>query len=93
MTKTANINLRIEPSTKAQAEELFSSFGITVTDAINIFLRTSIMEGVFPFQIKLPRYNHQTELAIQEARDIMNGKVQPKVYHSVDELFNEVIGE
>ncbi len=27
------------------------------------------MEGGFPFQIKQPRYNHQTELAIQEARD------------------------
>ena len=37
MAKTTNINLRIEPSTKTQAEELFSSFGITVTDAINIF--------------------------------------------------------
>lgn len=45
MAKTVNINLIIEPSTKAQSEELFSSFGITVTDAINIFLRTSIMEG------------------------------------------------
>ena len=93
MAKTANINLRIEPSTKAKAEALFSSFGITVTDAINIFLNTSIMEGGFPFQIKQPRYNQQTELAIQEARDIMNGKFQPKVYHSVDELFNEVIDE
>ena len=89
MAKTANINLRIEPSTKAQAEELFSSFGITVTDAINIFLGISIMEGGFPFQIQQPRYNHQTELAIQEARDIMNGKVQPKVYHSVDKLFED----
>ena len=93
MAKTSNINLRIEPSTKAQAEELFSSLGITVTDAINIFLRISIMEGGFPFQIKQPRYNHQTELVIQEARDIMNGKVQPKVYHSVDEFFNELIGK
>ena len=55
MSKTANINLRIEPSTKAKAEALFSSFGITVTDAINIFLNTSIMEGGFPFQIKQPR--------------------------------------
>ena len=93
MAKTANINLRIEPSTKAQAEELFSSFGITVTDAINIILRTSIMEGGFPFQIKQPCYNHQTELAIQEAREILNGKVQPKIYHFVDGLFNEVIDE
>ena len=39
------------------------------------------MEGGFPFQIKQPRYNHQTELAIQEAREIMNSKVHSKIYH------------
>ncbi len=54
MAKTANINLRIEPETKAKAEALFSNFGISVTDAINIFLNMSIMEGGFPFQIKQP---------------------------------------
>ena len=51
------------------------------------------MEGGFPFQIKQPRYNHQTELAIQEAREIMNSKVHSKIYHSIDKLFKEVIGE
>ncbi len=51
------------------------------------------MEGGFPFQIKQSCYNHQTELAIQEAREILNCKVQPKIYHFVDELFNEVIDE
>ncbi|MCT7786522.1 MAG: type II toxin-antitoxin system RelB/DinJ family antitoxin, partial [Lactobacillus iners] len=49
MAKTANINVRIEPEVKQQAEDLFSSFGISVTDAISIFLHTSIMEGGFPF--------------------------------------------
>ncbi|KXU04973.1 type II toxin-antitoxin system RelB/DinJ family antitoxin [Streptococcus oralis] len=93
MAKTANINLRIEPSTKAQAEALFSSFGITVTDAINIFLNTAIMEGGFPFQIKQPRYNRQTELAMQEARDILAGKVQAQSYTSIDDLFNDLDGE
>ena len=88
MAKTANINLRIEPSTKAKAEALFSSFGITVTDAINIFLNTSIMEGGFPFQIKQPRYNHETELALQEARDILSGKLQHSTT-SVDELIED----
>ena len=42
MAKTANINVRIDPKTKASAEQLFSSFGITVTDAINIFLHKSL---------------------------------------------------
>lgn len=47
MAKTANINLRIEPEVKKEAELLFNSFGISVTDAINIFIRTSLMEGGF----------------------------------------------
>lgn len=68
MAKTANINVRIDPQTKKLAEELFSSFGITVTDAINIFLRKSIMEGGLPFEMKQPRYNDETEAAIKEAR-------------------------
>ena len=29
MTKTATINMRIEPTVKAQAEDVFSSFGIS----------------------------------------------------------------
>ena len=45
MAKTANINIRIEPDIKAQAEAVYGSFGISVTDAINVFLRASIMDG------------------------------------------------
>ena len=48
MTKTANIVLRREPEIKPEADKLFSSFGIPVTDAINIFSRTYIMEYGFP---------------------------------------------
>ncbi len=93
MAKTANINLRIEPETKAKAEALFSSFGISVTDAINIFLNTSIMEGGFPFQIKQPKYNKETELAILEARKIMNGNIESKGYNSLSELMAELDDE
>ncbi|WP_248628361.1 type II toxin-antitoxin system RelB/DinJ family antitoxin [uncultured Enterococcus sp.] len=90
MSKTANINIRIEPEVKKEAEELFGSFGISVTDAINIFLHTSLMQGGFPFVIKQPKYNKETEEAMQEARDILAGKIQAKTYHSVEELFNEL---
>ncbi|WP_269477177.1 type II toxin-antitoxin system RelB/DinJ family antitoxin [Hominibacterium faecale] len=90
MAKTANINIRIDPETKAGAEKLFASFGITVTDAITIFLRKSIMEGGLPFEMKQPRYNAETEAAMQEARDIMNGNVSTKTYSSARELFTEL---
>ena len=90
MAKTANINIRIDPETKSSAEELFSSFGITVTDAIIIFLRKSIMEGGLPFEMKQPRYNSETEEAIKESRDIMRGLVQTKHYSSAQALFDEL---
>jgi addiction module antitoxin, relB/dinJ family len=93
MAKSANINIRIEPEVKQDAENLFGSFGISVTDAINIFLRISIMEGGFPFIVKQPRYNTETEAAIQEARDIMSGKIQTKTYHSTQELFEVLNAE
>lgn len=92
MAKTASINVRIEPEVKQQAEDLFGSFGISVTDAINIFLRTSIMEGGFPFTIRQPRFNAET-LAMQEARDIMSGKIQAKSYKTTDNLLQALNAE
>ena len=93
MPKTANINLRIEPDIKAQADAVFSSLGISVTDAINVFLHASIMEGGFPFQPKQPRYNRETLMAMQEARDIMAGKVEAKRYNSLSGLLEDLDAE
>jgi len=86
MAKTANLHVRIDPETKSSAEALYSSFGITVSDAINMFLRKSLMVGGLPFDVRQPNYNAETEAAIQEARDIMAGKIQTKTYTSVAEM-------
>jgi DNA-damage-inducible protein J len=93
MSKTANINLRIEPDVKAQADAVFSSLGISITDAINVFLHASIMEGGFPFQPKQPRYNRETLMAMQEAKDIMAGKVKAKRYSSLSDLLEDMDAE
>ena len=86
MAKTASLNIRIDPETKAGAEKLFSSFGITVTDAVNMFLHQSLMMGGLPFDLKQPRYNAVTEAAIREANDIIAGKIKVKTYSSVAEM-------
>lgn len=93
MPKTANINLRIEPDIKAKADAVYASLGLSVTDAINVFLRASIMEGGFPFQPRQPRYNRETLQAMQEARDIMAGKVEAKRYHSLNDLLDDMDAE
>ena len=90
MAKTANINIRIEPDVKAQAEALFSSFGITVSDAVNIFLHKSLMEGGLPFAMRQPHFNAETEAAMAEAREIAAGRLPAKRYHSASEFLEDV---
>ena len=50
-SKTSTFRMRIDPATKQEAELLFASCGITLTDAVNIFLRQSINTGGIPFPI------------------------------------------
>lgn len=67
MAKTAIINVRTEPDVKADAEKLFSAFGITVSDAVNIFLRKSIMEGGLPFEMKQPHFNRSIQSMFKQS--------------------------
>ena len=71
MVRSAVLNLRIEPDVKTDAEELFESLGLTVTDAVNVFLRQSIMRGGFPFEIIRHMPNAVTQAAIKEAEILM----------------------
>lgn len=50
-TKTSTFRMRIDPAIKQEAELLFASCGITLTDAVNIFLRQSINAGGIPFPV------------------------------------------
>jgi DNA-damage-inducible protein J len=93
MAKTSSLNIRMDPETKADAERVFSQFGITVADAVNIFLKKSIMVGGLPFDVRRPQYNEETLAAVREARDIMSGKIKAKSYNSLAELNAELDAE
>lgn len=90
MAKTAAISMRIDPEVKSEAESIFGNFGLTLTDAINVFLHKSIMEGGLPFDVRQPRYNAATERAMQEARDIIAGEAKATGYDSVDAMFADL---
>jgi DNA-damage-inducible protein J len=46
-----NINIRIASDVKTQAQDIFSSLGLDMTTAINIFLRQAIRQHGIPFDI------------------------------------------
>jgi DNA-damage-inducible protein J len=54
----ATIQLRTDPVVKAKAGAIFKALGITLTDAVNMFLRQAINDNGFPFQ---PKINPKTQ--------------------------------
>ena len=88
--KDTKFNMRMNKQKKNSLEDLYGSLGMTLAEAVNIFFEKSLMEGGIPFDVRMPRYNKETEEAISEARDIMSGKVKAKTYSSVEELFADL---
>ena len=89
--KTANYNIRLDPVIKTKAEETFAEFGLNLSEAINVFLHMSIKRNGFPFEIREPKFNSDTLLAIQETEQILdeysNGARVPKPFANAREMF------
>lgn len=89
MAKTSNLNIRIDPTTKEAAEKLFSNFGITITDAVNIFLHQSLLSDGLPFAVKVPQPNSTTLAAMKEIDNMIDNNNSTSS-QSVDDFFKEM---
>lgn len=52
----------IDSEVKGQAEALYNDLGMTLTTAINIFLRQSLRVGGPPFELRQDRPNKEGQL-------------------------------
>ena len=66
--ETTSIKLDIE--IKAKAKEIFQELGITMGEAVNIFLNQVALHKGLPFEVKIP--NDETKKAIEDARKGIN---------------------
>lgn len=82
---TTNLNIRIDKEIKEAAEKIYSSLGLNMTTAINMFLRASIRESGIPFDLKLNVPSDETIKAIEEGRMIAKD-TNVKSYDNMDEL-------
>lgn len=48
-SKTSSFQMRINPEIKHRAEQLYASYGLTLTDAVNIFIQQSLNTNGLPF--------------------------------------------
>jgi len=52
---TKSHNIRIDEKIKEEATAVFATLGLTLSDAVNVFLRVSLEENGFPFPVKVRR--------------------------------------
>ena len=89
--KTANYNIRLDPTVKAKAEETYAEFGLNLSEAINVFLHMSIKRAGFPFEVRNPKLNADTILAMHETEQILeeydNGTRTQRTFTNARDMF------
>ena len=87
MSATTNISVRVDADLKRDAETLFGELGLTMSEAITLLLRAAVNQDGIP----RAELNAVTKTALAEYAEMKKNPGSYKRYHSVDELFDEVL--
>ncbi len=87
---TTNINIRVDSELKKAAEDLFVDLGLTMSAAINLFLKAAVNYDGIPFEIKRNVPNETTKAALSEYEEMKKNKSRYMRYDSFDEVLSEV---
>lgn len=69
---TTTLNIRVEADLKKQADTLFSELGLTMSSAMNIFLKESVRYGGIPFALRIENPNARTKAAMSDIKKKRN---------------------
>jgi len=72
MTATTMVHVRVDEELKAQATQTLAAMGLTVSDAVRVFLTRVVIDQELPFALKAP--NAATQAAMHEASDIIKSR-------------------
>ena len=95
--KTSNYNIRLDPDIKAKAENTFAVYGLTLSDAINVFLHKSILEYGFPFDLREPKPTAELLRAMEEteqiAKEYADGTRKAEPFTNARDMIMEILSE
>lgn len=89
---TSAINVQIDTKTKQEATAILSDLGLSMSTAINLFLKQVIKRDGLPFKVTNPKPNKELLEALQEGeqiiRDLESGK--RKGYSNIQDLIKSL---
>lgn len=69
MSATAMVHVRVNEHIKEQATATLATMGLSISDAVRVFLTRVVADQQLPFSLKAP--NAETRIAMSEASDIV----------------------
>jgi len=63
------LHIRVDDDIKEQATQTLNAMGMSVSDAVRLFLRRVVIDQAFPLELKVP--NAETLAAMEESRAMM----------------------
>lgn len=60
------IQARVNADLKKEAEEILDELGLSVTEAVKIFLKQVAIRGCIPFEIKIPELKEDTIISVRD---------------------------
>ena len=66
---TSMLHIRVDDNIKARATEALAAMGLSMSDAVRLFLCRVVVDQAFPLELKVP--NAQTRAAMDESRSMM----------------------
>ena len=83
---TTMVHVRVDENVKAQATETLAAMGLTVSDAISVFLTRVVADKELPFTLRAP--NAETRAAMAEADEI--ARAHRARFVTANELFDDL---
>jgi DNA-damage-inducible protein J len=80
------LHVRVDDETKTQATEALATMGMSVSEAVRLFLRRVVVDQTFPLELKVP--NAETRAAIEESRAMMAARRAR--FATADALFDDL---
>ncbi len=86
MATTTMVHVRVDEQIKAQATETLASMGLSVSDAVRVFLMRVVADKQMPFSVRAP--NAETRLSMTEADEIVS--TRQARFTTATELLNDL---
>ena len=64
--RTSMLHVRIDEDTKAEATEALNAMGLSVSDAVRLFLKRVVAEQAFPLELKVPNAATRAAMAVAD---------------------------